>query len=124
MVAERGEVMAISPTQRSLKLLRDEGWTVSVVEYWQAVPGHPGGGVRKDLFGFGDLLALREGDKPLIVQTTSGANLAARRDKIDASDAAKLWLTCGGRIEIHGWRKLKPRGQKVAKWAGKREEYT
>ena len=45
--------MASSPTQRSLKLLRDEGYTAQVVERW-----NPHARVRQDLFGVIDTAAM------------------------------------------------------------------
>ena len=45
--------MATSPTQLSLKKLREEGYTVAVVEHWNSFAR-----IRQDLFGFIDLLAL------------------------------------------------------------------
>ena len=104
-----------SPTQRSLSLLRERGYTVAVVEHWNAF-AH----IRQDLFGFGDLIAIRTGEI-LLVQTTTAANMAARRAKIAAEPRSALWIAAGGTIEIHGWAKRKPRGQKVAKWEAKIE---
>lgn len=92
-----------SPTQRSLKLLRDEGYSAWIVEHWNAFVG-----IRQDLFGFIDIVAIRE-DVPgvLAIQTTSGNNLSARRKKISDNGYAKIWLKAGNKIQIHGWRKLK-----------------
>ena len=42
-----------SPTQRALKELRSRGWKVDVVEYWNGFAKR-----RKDLFRFGDLVAI------------------------------------------------------------------
>lgn len=99
-----------SPTKRSLAKLRAEGWLVAVVERW-----NPYAKVRQDLFGFIDLLAIR-GDETLAVQTTSGAHVAERFEKIrntDAGHAARLWLASPNRkIVIHGWRKVGPRGKR------------
>jgi transposase len=103
----------LTPTQRSLKYLRAAGYTVAIVEHW-----NPFARIRQDLFGFGDLMAIR--DKPLseilIVQTTSAGNLSARMRKISALDAAAAWLRVGGMIHAHGWR--------VTRRAGKRTETT
>jgi hypothetical protein len=41
--------MATSPTQLSLKKLREEGYTVAVVEHWNSFAR-----IRQDLFGFID----------------------------------------------------------------------
>lgn len=97
----------MSPTQRSLKKLRSEGWFVAVTERW-----NPYAKVRQDLFGFADLLAFR-GDIVMAVQTTSGSNVAARMAKIRACQAALLWNDSPTRmIMVHGWRRVGPRGKR------------
>ena len=97
----------MSPTQRSLKKLRADGWFVAIVEKWNSFTH-----IRQDLWGFGDLLAIR-GDTALIVQTTSGANVAARLEKIKAIPAAEAWLQSPTRrIVVHGWRKAGARGKR------------
>lgn len=96
-----------SPTQRSLKLLRGEGYTVAVVERYNRFAR-----VRQDLFGFIDLLAMKR-DHLLAVQTTSGPNASARVKKIENTQAASLWLESPSRnIEVHAWRKTGPRGKR------------
>lgn len=91
-----------SPTQRTLKLLRDAGYTAAVVERWQA-HAHK----RVDLFGFLDLVAIK-GDLQgvLGVQATSGSNVAARLTKIGEISAAVDWLLAGNRLAVIGWRKV------------------
>ena len=100
----------MSPTQRTLKRCKDNGWIAAVSEHWQAIPNHPGGGVRKDLFGFIDVVVLA-GGKILAVQATSGATGASRVKKIrdECNNQAVAWLECGGVIEVWAWRKLKRR---------------
>lgn len=46
------------PVQRSLAILRDNGWSVTIVERYIKPPNMPFG-KRFDAFGFGDLLACR-----------------------------------------------------------------
>lgn len=92
-----------TPTQRSLKMLRDAGYTVAVVERW-----NPHAKIRQDLFGFADLLAIST-DEILLVQTTTAANMAARRAKILAAPCFILWIEAGGEVVLHGWRKNKNR---------------
>jgi hypothetical protein len=97
----------MTPTQRSLKKLRSEGWLVAVTEHWNGF-AH----IRQDLFGFGDLLAIK-GDEIIAVQTTSGTNVAARLSKIRTNASAALWLTSPYRkIVIHGWSKRAPHGKR------------
>ncbi len=110
----------MTPTQRSLAMLRKDGWTVAVVEKW--VP-YPPPGHRVDVWGFGDLLAVHPATgETVLIQTTSGPNLAARRTKIESIPEAGLWLECGNTIYLHGWRKTKPRGQTVPHWDCRVEE--
>lgn len=90
-----------SPTQRSLELLRSRGYLCEVVEKW-----NPYARIRQDLFGFGDILAIRE-DEVLLVQTTSGSNMAARIQKIADHENVGAVRKAGIRIHVHGWRKLK-----------------
>ena len=97
----------ITPTTRSIEWLQAYGWTVDVVE--RRVPH---AFITHDAFGFGDLLCFKSfpdrGQGPWIalVQTTTGSNMAARRTKILAESRARLWLQAGGRILLHGWRKI------------------
>lgn len=93
--------MATSPTQRSLKYLRESGYTVAIVEYWNAFTKR-----RHDLFQFADLLAIRE-NEVLLVQVTSGTNVSARIKKISENEHIGAVRKSGMRVEVHGWRKLK-----------------
>jgi hypothetical protein len=96
-----------SPTQRSLKLLRDKGYFVSITERW-----NPFAHIRQDLYGFIDCLAIRS-NETLAVQTTSGANVSARLEKMRYIPAVDFWLNSPSRtIEIHGWRKVGARGKR------------
>lgn len=91
----------MTPTQRSLKVLREQGYHCAIVERW-----NPHTRVRQDLFGFADLLCIQEGHSPLLVQVTS-TGWSARIKKILNEPLAELALKSGFRIEVHGWRKLK-----------------
>lgn len=88
-------------------MLRDQGWTVAIVEKW-----NPHVHIRQDLWGFADLLAFRE-DTVMLVQTTTGNNVGKRLDKIQGNTAAALWLRSSSRvINVHGWRKLGDYGKR------------
>lgn len=108
------------PTQRSLKHLRDNGWTVQVVEKWLPARGGMKFGRRVDLFGFGDIVAMRpplSKDIPgriAIVQTTTGhgGTFAAHRTKILAIPEFYIWKDAGGLVFLHGWRYGGPRGER------------
>lgn len=88
-----------SPTQRSLKLLRAEGWRVAIVEHWN-VWAH----IRQDLFGCIDLLALKDGST-LAVQTTTSDHYAERVKKVQAADAYQDMIDAGWTVVVHGWVK-------------------
>lgn len=88
----------MTPTQRSLALLREEGYTVAIVEKW-----NPHVRIRQDLFGFIDLLAIRKGET-LAVQTTS-TGVSSRIKKIMESEYLPKVRDAGWRIVVHGWRK-------------------
>jgi hypothetical protein len=105
-------VSKLSPTQRSLAKLRAEGCDlVQVVERWNAHAG-----VRQDLFGVVDILAIKDGET-IAVQSTSGANVNARVDKIADSEAIAHIRKAGWTFHVHGWRKVKvTRGGKAMKW--------
>ncbi len=108
----------MTPTQRSLALLRSAGYMCAIVEHWNSF-AH----IRVDLFGFGDILAVNpDTQETVIVQTTSGTNFSARKVKIMENRNAPIWLRAGNKIVIHGWRKLKPRGQRRPHWECRIEE--
>ena len=101
-----------SPTQRTIDELAKRGYMAEVVERWI-----PKTKVRKDLFGFIDILAVnphRFLSGCLGIQVTTSSNLAARFKKIcgPCAEQALNWLTAGNRIEVWGWRKLKGKGWK------------
>ncbi len=109
-----------SPTQRSKEILTENGWHPEVVEHWNAFTRR-----RHDMFGFTDILAIKAWEKPMLVQTTTGTNFAARKAKIVHSDLAPIALRSGFRIFVHGWRKLKvKRGGKAIRWVIRCEEIT
>lgn len=91
--------MAISPTQRSLKHLRDNGYVVAITEKW-----NPHARIRQDLFGFIDLLAIRDGET-LAIQTTSASAFAARKTKVQCHENLARVLSAGWKVIVHGWRK-------------------
>jgi hypothetical protein len=99
--------VSASPAARTLARLRKEGWTAQAVERFNAHAK-----VRRDLFGFIDVLAIRPGEPPLAVQATSGSNVAARLAKALALPALRTWLEAGCRFEVHGWAKKGPHGKR------------
>ena len=90
-----------SPTQRSLKVMRDRGFYSEVVERYNSFTR-----TRNDLFGFIDVLCLGEG-VVIGVQTTSYSNMSARIKKILEHDNLAVVKSSGIKIYVHGWRKNK-----------------
>ena len=104
-----------SPTSRSLKELRRLGYTCAVVEHWNQYAG-----IRQDLFGFIDILAIAD-DVILGVQATSASNHSARVKKSKAHPNYTKWLDAGGKFEVWSWRLAGARGKRKM-WELRRED--
>lgn len=89
----------MSPTQRSLKLMRERGYVCEVTEHW-----NPHAFLRKDLFGFGDVFCLGDGEA-VMVQATSLSNVSARVKKITEHEHLAAVRKAGLRILVQGWGK-------------------
>lgn len=89
--------MKTSPTARSLQVLRNEGWTAQLVE-----ARIPGTNRSRDLFGFIDIIAVRDG-VTLAVQTTDTTNVSARVRKIADAEHVGAVRRAGWKIIVHGW---------------------
>lgn len=103
--------MSTSPTQLTLKYLREAGYTCDIVERritkWTT----------RDFLGFADILAVKPGTiGVLAVQTTTVDNQSTRKKKVMGIDALQAWLDAGNRFEVHGWAKKGPRGKRKL-WA-------
>jgi len=109
----------MTPTERTLKLIRADGWIVGITERW-----NPHAKIRQDLFGFIDMIALKRGHPVTAIQTTSGANHAKRREKILGMETARMWLSAEkSRLVVVSWAKRGPRGDKKT-WTPRIEEIT
>ena len=86
-----------SPTQLSLAKLREEGYTCWITEHWNNWSK-----TRQDLFGFIDLLALKD-KEVLAVQTTTASNMSARVKKIADHENVGAVREAGWTIHVHGW---------------------
>jgi hypothetical protein len=108
-----------SPTQRTLKWLRDDGYLATVTEHYNAFTHR-----RIDLLGFGDILAIQPG-VTLLVQCTTTSNMAARVTKIrgECADNARAWLAAGNKIQVVGWSLRGERGKRKT-WQAKIVEIT
>ncbi len=100
--------MKKSPTQKSLKKLRDDGYLCAIVEHW-----NPFAKIRQDLFGFIDIVAIKDGVHGVFgIQTTSDSNISARMAKAKENPVLPLWLKCGNMFEVWGWGRRGARGKK------------
>ena len=88
----------MTPTERSLKYLREQGYLCAIVEKW-----NPHARIRQDLWGWCDILAIKK-DEVLAVQVTS-TGVAARIKKIQESETVGRVREANIRIEVHGWSK-------------------
>ena len=108
--------MKNSPTQRTLKELRDHyaPSAVETTEHW-----NPWSKTRRDLFGFCDVLAI-VGTTTMAVQTTSASNHAARVAKLQAEPRVRAVLQAGWLVQVWSWRKP----AKARSWVCRKEEIT
>jgi hypothetical protein len=119
--------MKQSPTQRSLELLRAAGYRARVVEQNVRIPskdGQPAKMFKRDLWGL-DIIAVKAGHPTLGVQTTTAANMGARKIKMAGIEELRILLGPGPawKVLIHGWRKGGPRGARKV-WICNVEEMT
>lgn len=108
----------MTPTQRTLKLLRDRGWTADVVERWI-----PGAFIRKDYLGIIDIIALT--GREIIGVQSCGESFSEHAKKIaDHAEGANRWLESGGRLLLVGWRPKKvKRGGVAMKYEFREKEF-
>ena len=123
--------------RRTEALLRSQGYLTGSVERRKRFPvkgksacarcgAMPMIDISADLWNVFDLIALRPKVEEykrmepctsvVFVQVTSASNHAARRNKIIASNEAKLCILAGARILIQSWRKVGNRWQANDEW--------
>ena len=95
----------ISPTQRTLKAMREQGRLCGIVEKFQQYGGKFG--VRQDLFGFIDIIAIDPEDGIVAIQST-GMDWSGHIKKLteERNDAVYEWLKHAP-LELWAWRKVK-----------------
>lgn len=87
----------LSPTQRSLKEMRDRGYFCEVVERWNQFAR-----IRQDLAGFIDVLCFGDGEV-VGVQATSMSHVSERVKKIAEHENVGAVRKAGVRLLVHGW---------------------
>ena len=101
--------MAISPTQRTLKRMREsnEYSLVQVVEKWNSF-GRNGGGIRQDLWNF-DIIGISKDGELHFIQVTTKANMKARENKIAESEYTPHLRKANLTLLVEGWSKVNGR---------------
>jgi hypothetical protein len=107
----------VTPTARSLAELRKRGYLAGVVERHNVFSRK-----KSDLFGFLDVVAVRDGEI-LGIQATSGSNVSARIAKIRAAAELPIVLSSGMRIAVWGWAKRGKRNKRKV-WTLREEVVT
>lgn len=82
-----------------MEWLRRQGYTVAKVEHRLPIRR-----VTVDLFGFIDVLAIKEGEPGVLgVQATTIGHLRDRERKVRGEPRHAIWLAAGNRIQVIGW---------------------
>lgn len=107
----------ISYVQRTMRELRNQGRVCAIVEKWNAFAGPHG--IRQDLFGIIDVLAL-DPERGVVGVQVCGQDWVHHITKMTEERAQEThdWLSTPGTVlELHGWRKVKKkRGGKQMIW--------
>jgi len=111
-------------TKRTLKVLRDNGWTACVVERFLAYAKPHG--KRVDALGFGDILACRPPGvqhyaEIYLIQCCPGASHAEHKEKIMALPTRLVWKASGGKVMLVSWALRGKRGERK-RWTMREEE--
>ena len=114
-----------TPTQRTLRELRQQGRRCAIVEKWNQHVGPCG--VRQDLFGILDIVSL-DPERGVVGVQSCGNSFSAHFKKLteDRADECIDWLrTPGTVLELWAWRKVKlKRGGKAMRWQARVREIT
>ena len=117
---------SLTPTQRTLRALRELGLECAIVEKWNnyggaglTVDGKHIPGKRTDLFNIIDVLAL-DPQRGVIGVQSCGSSFSEHLKKltIEKAQESSNWLkTPGTVLELWGWRKVKvKKGGKALRW--------
>lgn len=105
----------LTPTQRTLKAMREQGRLCGIVEKFNHYAGKFG--VRQDLFGFIDILAIDPVEGIIAIQSC-GHDFSGHVNKmlIERNENLYEWLK-HAKVELWGWRKVKlSRGSGAVRW--------
>ena len=106
--------MATSPTQRTIKHLKDQGGIPGIVERFNRFAGPFG--IRQDLFGFIDIINISPEGIEAIQSCGQGFSTHIKKMTEDRNEAMYEWLK-HATVQLIGWRKVKlKRGGKATRW--------
>src|SRR5262249_48961814 len=88
----------MSPTGKSLRLLRQLGYLAVMTEHWDGVAQ-----VRRGLLGCIDIPGLKPGESRLGGQATAATNRAARVAKARGLPGLRAWIGSGARFKVWSW---------------------
>lgn len=105
----------ITPTQRTLAAMREQGRICGIVEKFNTFVGKFG--IRQDLFGFIDIIAIDPVDGIVAIQSC-GQDFSGHIKKITVERNENVFeWTKHAKCELWGWRKVKlKRGGKAMRW--------
>jgi hypothetical protein len=91
----------VTPTARTLALLRSCHFTADVVERYLHHARR-----KRDFLGIADVLAVRRGEPgTLAIQATTLAHVRDRLERVRHRPELAAWLAAGNRLEVWGWYK-------------------
>lgn len=105
----------LSPTQRTLKAMREQGRICGIVEKFNHHAGPYG--IRQDLFGFIDIIAL-DPEQGVVAVQSCGQDFSGHVKKLleERNEAVYEWLRHAP-CELWGWRRVKlKRGSAALRW--------
>lgn len=115
----------MTPTQRTIRALRNQGRVCAIVERWNQHVG--AAGIRQDLFGIIDIIAL-DPERGVVGVQSCGNSFAQhwRKLTVERFEESAEWLqTPGTVLELWAWRKVKEkRGGKRMLWQPRIKEVT
>lgn len=115
----------MTPTQRTIRELKNQGRKCGIVERFNHHVGSHG--IRQDLFGIIDIIAL-DPERGVIGIQTTGNDFSGHLKKItdEMAQSTVDWLqTPGAFLELWAWRKVKlKRGGKAMVWRPRIKEIT
>jgi len=102
----------VSTLPRTIAWLKENGYTYHKTEYYNMFARR-----RVDLFGFGDILAIKPGEiGSLAINATTDSNKSNHLKKYLTDPVVsmnlKKWLSCGNRFVLHLWGKHGQRGKR------------